>query len=63
MGLKSEKLRPFWLSLRHDEKQKYEQVLLYFVFQSTGTEDGRKELRKKGAAVFNLTLVAAGINI
>uniref|UniRef100_A0A9J2P4G7 Phosphoinositide phospholipase C n=1 Tax=Ascaris lumbricoides TaxID=6252 RepID=A0A9J2P4G7_ASCLU len=26
MGLKSEKLRPFWLSLRHDEKQKYEQL-------------------------------------
>uniref|UniRef100_A0A1I7WZK3 Ras-GEF domain-containing protein n=1 Tax=Heterorhabditis bacteriophora TaxID=37862 RepID=A0A1I7WZK3_HETBA len=26
MGLKSEKLRPFWLSLRQEEKQQYEQL-------------------------------------
>lgn len=26
MGLKSEKLRPFWLSLSQEEKQQYEQV-------------------------------------
>lgn len=29
MGLKSEKLRPFWLSLRPEEKQQYEQVIIY----------------------------------
>ncbi|RCN45805.1 RasGEF domain protein [Ancylostoma caninum] len=28
MGLKSEKLRPFWLSLSQEEKQQYEQVTL-----------------------------------
>lgn len=26
MGLKNEKLRPFWLSVQHEDKQKFEQV-------------------------------------
>lgn len=32
MGLKSNKLRPFWLSLKNDERQRYEEVkLTYFL--------------------------------
>lgn len=26
MGLKSDKLRPFWLSLKHEERQRFEEV-------------------------------------
>lgn len=32
MGLKSEKLRPFWLSLRPEEKHEYEQVRCLCLF-------------------------------
>lgn len=27
MGLKSNKLRPFWLSLKHEERQRYEEFV------------------------------------
>lgn len=32
MGLRSDKLRPFWLSLKHEERQRYEEVFIIDFF-------------------------------